>query len=431
MLLQISLKRKILLGRLLTRSGDQAWDFAVPLALLQTLPNQIRYAALYYLVIKLATVFLLPNFTQLIDKVNRLRASQIGLVIQFIGVVVSLGSMVLLKDIFQLQPQSISFFLAFLVLIFSGILGQLGSTFSEISVANDIVPTSFEGSELSEINSKLRQVDLFTEVVSPVLTGAILLYSSLHAPLLGFLLVGIWNIISFFPEYYLLKSVFEEKPELNNKPVQTSNTDRKNFLEQIHTGWKSFFKQPVAGAALAYALLWLSVLSPHGVLLTAFLKDAWQTPEWIIGLLRGAGAIFGLSATLIFPIILKKLSLTKTSLLFLSFQFLMLIFALLFFFNSSLTGQTGFLIFILLSRIGLYGFSLGEMQLRQKMIAPNIRGEVNGFANALTVIATIVLFSAGVILPTTDDFKILVTMSVFFVFLALLVFIRWCIKPTK
>ena len=69
--MQISLKRKILLGRLLTRSGDQAWDFAVPLVLLQVLPNQLRYAALYYLVIKLATVFLLPSFTQLIDKIDR------------------------------------------------------------------------------------------------------------------------------------------------------------------------------------------------------------------------------------------------------------------------------------------------------------------------------------------------------------------------
>ena len=80
--MQISLKRKILLGRLLTRSGDQAWDFAVPLVLLQVLPNQLRYAALYYLVIKLATVFLLPSFTQLIDKIDRLKAAKTGLLIQ-------------------------------------------------------------------------------------------------------------------------------------------------------------------------------------------------------------------------------------------------------------------------------------------------------------------------------------------------------------
>lgn len=424
----MSISIKILLGRLLTRSGDQAWDFAVPLVLLQVLPNQLRYAALYYLVIKLATVFLLPSFTQLIDKIDRLKAAKIGLLIQLIGVVIGFGSILWIQDVFQFRPHSVSFFLVFILLIFSGILGQLGSTFSEISVANDIVPTSFAGTELSVINSRLRQVDLFTEVVSPIATGLLLLINTTQHTLLGFLFVALWNVLSFFPEYFLLKSVFNDKPELKNKTFQFSEVDREPFFKQITRGWKSFFKQPVAGAALAYALLWLSVLSPHGVLLTAYLKDAWQTPEWIIGIFRGAGAIFGLAATVAFPIVVKKFGVNKGSLLFLSYQSLMLVFALHFFFNGEFTGQMGFLIFILLSRVGLYGFSLGEMQLRQTMIAANVRGEVNGFANALTVIATIALFTAGVVLPTTEDFKYLVIMSVFFVLSSLVIFIRWHFK---
>ena len=427
-MIQISLKHKILVGRLLTRSGDQAWDFAVPLVLLQVLPNQLRYAALYYLAIKLATVFLLPSFTQLIDKINRLKAAKIGFLIQLIGVIIGFGSIVAIQDAFQSRPHSVSFFLVFVFLITGGILGQLGSTFSEISVANDIVPTSFSGNELSDINSNLRQVDLFAEVTSPIATGALLLLSTIYHPLLGFLLVALWNVLSFFPEYFLLKSVFEEKPELKRKPLQLTTTHKETFFEQIDNGWKSFFKQPIAGAAIAYALLWLSVLSPHGVLLTAFLKDAWQTPEWVIGIFRGAGAIFGLAATLLFPLVLKRLSVIKASLLFLSYQSLMLLLALLFYFNGGLVGQTGFLVFILLSRVGLYGFSLGEMQLRQTMIAANVRGEVNGFANALTVIATIVLYTAAVVLPTTEDFKYLVMMSVFFVLSATIIFFRWSFK---
>lgn len=424
----MSISIKILLGRLLTRSGDQAWDFAVPLVLLKVLPNQLRYAALYYLAIKLATVFLLPSFTRLIDKIDRLKAAKIGLLIQLVGVIVGLGSIVSIQNEFQLRPHSISFFLIFILLIFSGILGQLGSTFSEISVANDIVPATFAGTELTTINSRLRQVDLFTEVVSPVVTGALLLVSTTQNSLLGFLIVALWNVLSFFPEYFLLKSVFKSKPEVKNKPLQFSEVDRETFFRQINKGWKSFFNQPVAGAALAYALLWLSVLSPHGVLLTAYLKDAWQTPEWIIGLFRGAGAIFGLAATVIFPIVVKRFGVSKGSLLFISYQSLMLIFALLFFFSGGVVGQAGFLIFILLSRVGLYGFSLGEMQLRQTLIAANVRGEVNGFANALTVVATIVLFTAGVVLPTTEDFKYLVIISVFFVLLAVAIFFRWFFK---
>ena len=51
-----SLGSKTLLGRLLTRSGDQAWDFVVPLVLLKLLPGELRVAAIYYLLVRLAHV---------------------------------------------------------------------------------------------------------------------------------------------------------------------------------------------------------------------------------------------------------------------------------------------------------------------------------------------------------------------------------------
>ncbi|MBK8201298.1 MAG: hypothetical protein IPK68_02850 [Bdellovibrionales bacterium] len=88
-------------------------------------------------------------------------------------------------------------------------------------------------------------------------------------------------------------------------------------------------------------------------------------------------------------------------------------------------GQIGFLLLILLSRIGLYGFSLGEMQIRQIGVAPNVRGEVNGFANALTALATIGLFATGVALPSTEQFKYLVLSSAGFVVMALFVYAHW------
>ena len=94
-------------------------------------------------------------------------------------------------------------------------------------------------------------------------------------------------------------------------------------------------------------------------------------------------------------------------------------------------GHGGFLAFILLSRVGLYGFSLGEMQIRQIEIAPAVRGEVNGFASALTALATIGLFGAGVALPSTDQFKFLIFSSCGFVVMALLVYGSWYRKSRK
>jgi hypothetical protein len=80
------------------------------------------------------------------------------------------------------------------------------------------------------------------------------------------------------------------------------------------------------------------------------------------------------------------MSVKKASLAFLSFQATVLIVGFCLFLRGDQYGQFGFLTLILFSRIGLYGFSLGEMQIRQTSIDPSARGEVNGFANALHVL---------------------------------------------
>lgn len=421
----------MLIGRLLTRSGDQAWDFAVPLVLLQIFPGELRIAALYYLLVRIAMVLFLPRFSQIIDHVDRLKAARLGVFLQLIGVALGFASIILISKQHTHNFYSTSFLVALLALVLSGVMSQLGSTFMDISIANDLVPSSFKGDELTSFNSRLRQVDLFTEVASPVIAGALLLFTSVHWPLLGFSLITLWNIVSFFPEYGLLRSIFNERPDLKDKPLKIESTKKQPILSQIHIGWSSFFREPVAMVVLAYAVLWLSVLSPHGVLLTAFLKDGWRLPELTIGIFRGAGAIFGLLATVLFPITLKKMSVEKASFSFLAFQAIMLGFGYILFLRADSFGQIGFLVTILFSRVGLYGFSLGEMQIRQTGIAPLHRGEVNGFANALTALATIGLFGAGVALPSTKDFKYLVLTSVGFVLVALVTYGIWYRRQSK
>lgn len=231
----------MLLGRLLTRSGDQAWDFAVPLVLLQLLPGELRIAALYYLLIRIATVFFLPNLTRKIDHIDRLRASQIGIFLQLIGVVVGFASVLAIALTNNHNFQSFEFVLIFISLVVSGVISQLGSTFMDISIANDLVPSSFEGESLSKFNSRLRQVDLFTEVASPVAAGALLLLASQNLPVLGFCLIALWNVVSFFPEYIILKSIFNERPDLKNKSIKIDSASQEGIFSQIKNGWSSFF----------------------------------------------------------------------------------------------------------------------------------------------------------------------------------------------
>lgn len=429
----MSLSFKLLLGRLLTRSGDQAWDFAVPIVLLKILPNHLRIAAIYYLLIRLAGVVFLPKLASLIDSRDRRTAIRAGLSLQFFGVLFGGISIYLLWSLKLVNP-SLSdgtFLVYFFLLVFSGILGSLGASLMDIAIANDLAPSVFHGQELASFNSRFRQVDLATEVGSPVVAGLLLALDYSFVPLVGFFIVVVWNLISFFPEYGILRSVFNERPDLNLKPIQGAAAFETSFWEQLHTGWRAFFKEPVVLSMIAYALLWLSVLSPHGVLLTGFLQDGWKMPEWIIGLFRGSGAFFGLIATVLFPLSLRRFNVRTASHYFLGFQALMVLGGGVFFVLGGPWGQIGFLVLILFSRVGLYGFSLGEMQIRQEGIHPSVRGTVNGFATALTGIATLALFAFGAALPTTGDFRYLVFLSIACVCLAFVVFTVWLRREAR
>jgi solute carrier family 40 (iron-regulated transporter), member 1 len=425
---QLSLQFRILLGRLLTKSGDQAWDFAVPIVLLKIFPDQLRVAALYFFIAKLLNVLLLPKISSLIDQINRLKAARLGTTFQLIGVIVGVFAIATLNSIstgkFVLNSWSV---IMFIVLVLGGLLSSLGSSFMDIAIANDLVPSSLKPEALSAFNSRLRQIDLFTEVTSPVIAGLLLLLNS--PALFGFYLIGIWNLVSFFPELSLIKSVLRDQPELMYEKQKISEQTKKSLLQKLSEGWSDFFKQPIALVALAYAFLWLSVLSPHGVLLTGFLKDGWNLPEWGIGVFRGAGAIFGLLATLAFPWAIQKWGLINSSRNFILYQTIMLVISLGFFYIDGLIGQIGFLVFILFSRIGLYGFSLGEMEIRQLGISPAVRGQVNGFASALTGIATLFLYASGALLPSTEDFRLLIIGSVVFVAIGCMTYLVWQKNP--
>lgn len=425
---RLKISQKLLLGRFLTRSGDQAWDFAVPLVLLVIFPDQIRIAALYYFLVRLLSVVLIPKMSTLIDHFSRLKTAKLGIVLQLVGVIITTGAIYKLGKInsSEFNLSQVLPFIDFTTLILGGVLSSLGSTFMDIAIANDLVPSTIKVDELAAFNSKLRQVDLFTEVMSPVLAGLLLL---LNQPFLfGFFLIALWNIISFFPELSLLSSVFKERPDLLHKKSIMPDLTKKTLLNKLSAGWAAFFKQPIALAAVAYAFLWLSVLSPHGVLLSAFLKDGWHLPEWLIGSFRGAGAFFGLLSTILFPIAVRKLGLLRGTYSFIWFQAIILLIGLILFFIPGYFGQLGFLACILLSRIGLYGFSQGEMQIRQVGINPSVRGEVNGFANALTGVATLFLYGAGALLPSTDDFQILVIGSVVFIVVGAITYSFWLRK---
>ena len=405
----MSISFKILISRFLTRSGDQAWDFAVPLLLITLFPHNLKLAFIYFFALRLSSMLLMPYLGKFIDEVKRSTIVKVGLLTQGLSVLFT-GLLLFMHTYGQAHGLSISFEIFYLLLLFFGITSNLGVNMMDIAVANDLVPTVIAQEELARFNSRLRQVDLSTEVFSPICAGLLLSLSSQDSPLLGIGLIIGWNLISFVPELFILTGIIAKKPALDDpKTIIISSSE--SLFKKFVKGWSAFQRSRVAWVIMANACLWLTVLSPHGVLLTAFLKGAWDIPEYVIGLFRALGAIFGLISTFLYPMAHRRFGLVSTGKMFISYQSLMVLMAFIFSFSLETTYQYLFMLFILFSRTGLYGFGLAETELRQIRINAAERGRINGVSQAMTSFATVLVYGLGIIFSTPESFIFLVGIS--------------------
>jgi iron-regulated transporter 1 len=425
-------ERKILVGRFLTRAGDQAWDFALPLTLASVFPERIELIALFYLLSKVGTVFLQPWILGIIDKWNRLRVARCGLMIQALSVILiclclwffQLGSADSLTPLLSSEGSKLQFYLFGACMVLGSVASTLGSGLLEVAVGNDWLPVISARERLVYVNSRLKQIDLFTEVTAPIAAGVILASLSPSGALLGLGVIAAWNLVSFVPEFYLLRSVFLKTSALREQFVQQPSGSGGGIIKALTSGWTEFVKHPAALSMTAFALLWLSVLSPHGVLLTSFLKSERGVSEAALGIWRGFGALFGVFATLLFPYFVKRIGLLPSARGFVIFQACAVIAATAYFLLGA-SFQWYFFGAVLLSRIGLYGFSIGESEIRQRSISEGQRGQINGVAQSLTTLATLALYGMGTALSGNQSFFWLVVISACSVTAAAAVFSIW------
>lgn len=354
-------------------------------------------------------MFLMPYLGKFIDEIRRSTIIKCALLTQSFSVL-STGVLLFVHTYGETLGLGMSFTSFYALLLLFGITSNLGVNVMGIAVANDLVPTVIEKKDLPRFNSKLRRVDLMTEVFSPICAGLLLTLSSNHSPLLGIGLIIGWNVISFIPELLILISIIGKDPLLDDPKTITLPSTESLYAKFIK-GWGIFQRSNVFWVIIANACLWVTVLSPHGVLLTAFLKGGWEIPEYIIGLFRASGAVFGLIATFLYPLVHQRFGLILTGKIFILYQSLMVTLAFIFSFSLEQTYQYLFMFCILFSRIGLYGFGLAETELRQIRIPTGERGRINGVSQAMTSFATVLVYGLGIFFSTPESFIFLVGIS--------------------
>jgi len=306
----------------------------------------------------------------------------------------------------------------------------------DISVERDWIPTSITTEKpLTLANTRMRQIDLATELGGPFIAGGLLLLPiTINAALL---IIVAFNFITFFPQYWLLRKTYLMVSVLQNKvpPVLKEEDKSKscllgpwNPIYNIISGGSLFVKQKIYLVVISFALLWLTVLSPHDIIFTSYLNSIGYSGIQL-GFFRGLGALLGVGSTFIFPRFSGKFGLQYTSLFYILEEAIMILIAGIIYstsyVNEGYTAGIFFLIFILLSRIGLYGFELGEIQILQIGVDERIRGEISSIEQSLTSLASLAIFVAGSIAEDPKYFAWLIWGSIFCVGTGAIIFLIW------
>lgn len=206
----------------------------------------------------------------------------------------------------------------------------------------------------------MRRIDLLCKLLAPIVAGVLLTHTQTFVPSLspelagGFaatIIIGLWNVISFFGELSLLVVVYRLVPALAIKKLRgkrttdNANKEDKEIITTPHsithycckllmklaapyrilmTGWRTFWRQEINLIGFALASLYLTVLGFSGVTATYFLTQGLTSD--FIGVAQGLGGVVGILGTLLYPFLHRKVGTVRSGLFGITAQVIMLLF---------------------------------------------------------------------------------------------------------
>ena len=279
------IQKKLLLSHAITRMGTQGWLFITPLVLLRFTPNSLTGPASWGAATTLATSLLAPPLGSWADRTNRRFVVIIGVVAQGVGVVSATVVLLFALGVSN-ERSNLPAVCAF---ICCSIVEQLGTTLSDVTVKRDWSPRLFSIDLLRSTNSLMSQIDLVSKTVAPLLAGLLIAPRfGVDAEAVGFVSVGVLNALSFVPQLRLLLQIFASRSEqlcsersADGTTAAVPVSSPSNFWAAKAAAWRAWYGHPsgIQFLSLAYAFLYVTVLSPHGALLTGYLYQQ-GVPTW-------------------------------------------------------------------------------------------------------------------------------------------------------
>jgi solute carrier family 40 (iron-regulated transporter), member 1 len=432
--------------------GDRMWQFAIPILFIEVFVDTLLPSATFSLVMYTACIFAIPSVGRLLDRTNRWTVMRYAIVLENLMIVLSsivLGLIMLVTSADGIHkpawtPKLVGLFVVTLV---CGSVGQALNDAQTLAIERDwvVVLAGSESSDLAALNTTMRRIDLSCKILAPMAFGIIMDFAGndpTTRAMIGAATVGIWNLISTPLEYVMTRDIYDLTPELavkdngendddDEEPMgaPTAKTGVVATVRRYGRMWRNYAKHPVFLLSFAFCGLYMTILD-GGALNTAYLK--WRgIPDSILGASRGAGAVFGLVGTFVFPTIRKwlgrveRVAVVSIWLFWLSLVPVIVAFVVT---GESQVSDYAMLACMVISRMWLWSTDLAETQIMQEWIEPSRRGAINSMQTATYQFFYILIQFMGIVFHDPRQFQALVWYSLAAVLLSAMGFSVWDLK---
>ncbi|KAI3958157.1 hypothetical protein MKW98_020799 [Papaver atlanticum] len=438
-----SLILRLYAGHFLAKWGARMWEFSVGLYMIHVWPDSLLLAAVYGVVENASKALFGPIIGKWVDRMTYVQVLQLWLLTQSLSFIVAGITVTWLLDNSGLRVSGFAVFVSLVVLTnVSGAVGILSTLAGTILIEREWVVVISRGEPpevLTNMNSVIRRIDLSCKLFAPVASGFIISFVSLEASAVTF---SLWNVISVWLQYWLLKSVYDGIPALSENearrqerfeqifPVEESSSistvteillsheGSSSASEAEHSwihsaierlskvaffdAWIVYLRQDVLLPGIALSLLYFTVLG-FGTLMTATLE--WKgIPAYVIGIMRGFNAAVGIAAIFLYPLLHSRISTLRTGLwsIWMQWSFLLLCAASVGIQNSN-TSAWMLMWGVVASRLGLWMFDLSVMQQVQDQVPDSDRCIIGGVQKSLESILSLLSYAMGIIISNPKN----------------------------
>ncbi|KAH7222192.1 hypothetical protein BKA60DRAFT_539275 [Fusarium oxysporum] len=446
---------RLYISHTLSTWNSRVFEFGSVLYLASIFPGTLMPLAIYSVVRGASAITLSSWVGSYIDRKDRLNTVRLSIVSQRLVVAASCVIFFILSRVESPSDELRVGLLA--ALIFMACVEKLAAIMNLVSVERDwvIVVARSDNTALRTMNSQMRRIDLVCKLLGPFFIGILDGVSTETAILVN---LGM-NCTSVIVEYFTIAKVYYQVPELQHPkttpPIVPQNEEHqtrqnawvsfKKAIQKTSSDLRLYFTHPAFAPSFSIALLYCTVLSFGGVMVTYLLASGYTSAQ--IAAMRTVSVTLEVLATWIGPWVMKKIGPVRAGLWFLSWELGCLAIGVSIFWryaDNVLVSTLGLVCGSMLSRIGLWGVDLSAQVIIQEEVEAEKRGAFSAVEASWQNVFEMCSYTSTIIFSSPSQFHNPTALSVTSVFFAWLLYssfvkkrrghlVHWptCMSPEK